>query len=214
MRARVIGFVASVAAMLAGCNGILGFGDFVKVDCVDDCGAGLADADAGLGAETDADAGFPDVREADAPVDAGPDVEVVPLARLWARWPMPTAESSPDGAAPYFTDGGETIFDPVTKLTWSTRTDQASSYEDALAKCTKLGGTVPTRIELATLIDTTHANPAWNPAFGTPDAQPPLLFWTASHVANAGTGTRWTIDFALGAVKTGSGRFVRCVRLP
>jgi hypothetical protein len=91
-----------------------------------------------------------------------------------------------------------------------------TTYEDARAYCASLGEgwLVPTRIELATLLDLTRdAGPAWNPIFDDDAGQ--RLLWTASRAVTA-PDYHWTINFDTGVVQitSGGGVSVRCVRLP
>jgi hypothetical protein len=109
--------IASVAAVA--CNAITGLSDYEKVDCVGDCGSGVADAtpdtvldSSPIDVQQDVDAGGPDVNldvvsdqvEVDAPDDVAPDVppDVLPDVQYdasevgvverrlrWARWQMP-----------------------------------------------------------------------------------------------------------------------------
>jgi len=215
---RVLAAIACVLTTLAGCDAILG------IDKFEECPGSCEDASfADVHKE-------PDVREADAPDgDGGPpdgdggstfdvaDVEIIPIERLWARWPMPTAETIGD-ASPYTDAGSETLLDPVTHLTWQRATLVASDYEGkdgARAVCATIGPEwkVPTRIELATLLDPTRdAAPAWSPTFA--DAGASLRLWTASRVFGT-NADHWVIDFATGATVQGGGAgAVRCVRLP
>jgi hypothetical protein len=105
--------IASVAAVA--CNAITGLSDYEKVDCVGDCGSGVADAtpdtvldSSPIDVQQDVDAGGPDSNldvvsdqvEVDAPEDVAPDVPpdvqydasevgVVERTLRWARWQMP-----------------------------------------------------------------------------------------------------------------------------
>jgi hypothetical protein len=239
MRARLLPAFTALTLVLAACNAIFGLDGFDKVDCVGECTdasldvvsaqheAGGPDADADVdapvsdadsGADADADASSNEAR--DAPEVAPPDVEI-PAVRFWARWPMPTAdEAGADGGAPYMQgDGG--LVDTVTGLVWEQSITYAPDFNRAASHCATLGApwTVPTRIELVTLIDASRAAPAWNPAFDQDagdggDSGATAKLWTASGVAGS-PGTYWVIDFATGGILAGtSGQTadsVRCV---
>jgi hypothetical protein len=207
-----------VLTSLAGCSAILG------IDKFEECPGSCLDASVPDVHEVPdvREANAPDTSDADAAVDAdaafetGADVEIIPLERLWARWPMPTAETIGD-ASPYDDGGSSALVDPVTHLTWQRATIAVDSYETARATCGNLlpGGSwkVPTRIELATLIDPTRdAGPAWSTSFAEAGAS--VRLWTASRVYGT-SADHWVIDFASGAVLRGGGAgAVRCVRLP
>jgi hypothetical protein len=219
IRARHVAALAMVMGTLAGCDAILGIDKFQDVPCTSCGDTALPDT------SPVPEAGMPeaDVVEEDVGLlsDGGPESgeEVIPPPRLWARWPMPTAETIGD-ASPY-TDAGAALRDPVTGLTWQRALLPASDYESARVACAKIGdGTwkVPTRIELATLIDAARdAAPAWNESFGL-DAGGSLQLWTASRfvASNAGSDQHWWIDFTTGAVvrSAGATAAVRCVKLP
>ncbi len=187
-------FVAGI-----GCEQILGLDDFTRSDA--SCEAAACDAGA---------------------VDSGPETsafdvvipDVVNQASSWANGPMPSssaeieAGANPDSGASFIVvDAGSpsVLFDNVgRKLYWNLASSSTDlpTVESAATYCTGLGPgwRVPTRIELVTLLDSTHAAPMVSPALAAGVAS--ARYWTASYVRPiAATGLAyWMVDFANGDV--------------
>ena len=204
---------------LAACNVLTGLSDYTKVDCVLDCEAGtgttpdVATIDATPRGEggllVDAGDGG-DVPSADA--DAAP----VPPELFWARWRMPNpADAGVDAnIASYSVDDAGVVTDIITNLQWMQQTSSAIMIADARAYCQTQTGSwrLPTRIELASLIDFTRS-PSIDPIAFPGTA--PEEFWTASPVSGTDASSYWNVDFNQGAVSSSGGlptRRVRCVR--
>jgi hypothetical protein len=132
----------------------------------------------------------------------------------------------------YSYDGGATVYDQRTNLTWEASGTHASTYADAEWHCLSLTPArsqpwrVPTRIELVSLVDWTHSGPmfdvdafAYDPDAGT--GQGTGTYWSSSLAALNGalppvdadtsTWVRWTVSFDDGTVTPGYGAWVRCV---
>ena len=186
--------VASVVA-LAACEQILGVDKYQKCDLQTVCDAGGLDTGSGVDAS-----------------DAGSDVLQLPdgvsEASSWPHWLVPnTAIEVQQGAgdaslASYgVTDGG--AIDNVTKLVWSTSIGTADSVEAAAAYCTSIGFRLPTRIELATLLDSTrqsapYITPTFDAAITAAKLQTGAL-WTSSYVRPVGTPLNfWFASLAKG----------------
>ncbi len=157
---------AVVVVMTLGCELVVGLDKFDKVDCgVGQCGAIEAGPDG------------------DSATDAPPDGnlgDVLSNPAKWAQWPIPNptrwdagvpdASIQPAFYTSDFTNG--VIKDEVTKLVWAVKDyhAMASSELDAETYCKGLKTLspivwrVPSRIELATLIDFTAKTKALDPA--------------------------------------------------
>jgi hypothetical protein len=236
-RTLVLGVLAGIAGALAGCDSLLGLGNYSAVPCAEDCGvdgsAGDVDggADATLDAADASDASDADATsDADAAFEAGPisdaPPDAPPVIAAWARWPMPNPDAAlypgSDASLPNpmsydaGADGGSpTVYDAVTGLTWwRTALTSIGSLQAAVAACTGLGVGfhVPTRIQLVSLIDFTRQNPTLNASVFSGVTS--TAFWTAS-VARTSAGTNgftWTVNFGSGEVSNSqSGAAVLCV---
>lgn len=186
-----------------------------------------ADTESADSENADSDAGSADAGSADADVsDAGGRVDghavggpVPSVCPAWADWPMPSPQSSIDfpsdapGNLPnpqsYDTTDPDVVVDRVTHLVWQrTASLDAMSWSDAVAYCAGLalgartGWRLPSRIELASLID--YAFPASRA--GNLDA---TVFadayagkvWSCTPGA-ANPTIAWFIDFSSGATFT------------
>lgn len=186
----------AVGALVA-CNALSGISEYEIVACVRDCGTDDAGDEGGP-----RDAGLDADARVVAPVDAD-------ARRAFARWP-----ATGDAGAIV---GEGIVTDRRTHLTWSETAsggiDTEAKAEAYCAGLTTAGGgfTLPTRIELASLIDPgtwSPAAPPWaNAAFDGP-------YWTASS-RRPGSGQYWSVDFLYGDLRPDAvARHVRCVRLP
>lgn len=178
-----------------------------------------ADSDAaGAGGEAGAsDSGNPGGQAAAPTTECGP----IAPPHAWGDWPMPNPASSglPHPASYSVSASGEQTTDGVTGLIWQR---QASSgvmtWEDAKRYCACLGvdGTggwrLPSRIELASLVDYTKTTPSID-SDAFPDTSPEN-FWTASEVG-IGTGLVYLVFFDNGHTTYATPDYeyrARCVR--
>jgi hypothetical protein len=185
------------ATLLFACNGILGLDQFDAVEC----NGGVCDA----GTDSGVDAG----------VDATIPIGTAPVS--WAAWRMPNY-AEPGDAGPHenlaqLQPQGADIVDKVTKLAWQSNSTGGSSFAQAKVLCSN-GYRLPSRIELATLLDLSRS-PTINAAFAATDS---ASYWTSSEVRpyTAGAQKRWVVDFSSGAIATldenAGSASVRCVR--
>ena len=166
--------LASVVA-LGACEQVLGIDKYQKCDA--NCGDGEAESSTG-------DAG-------DASADAFQLPDGVSEASSWPKWRVPNTtlevqNGAPDASSPNtsVTDGG--IVDNVTGLAWLVPIGSADTIDAAAAYCKSLAARLPTRIELATLLDSTRATPpyivpALDNAVSTAKLQKGFL-WSSSYV--------------------------------
>lgn len=117
------------------------------------------------------------------------DCSTVSSPEGWANWVMPNPVRSglPNPASLTVSESGNRVTDDVTGLVWQRNFDaSAFTWDDAKQYCACLeldglrGWQLPSRIELASLVDWTKTSPSIDAsAFpGTPDEN----FWTASRV--------------------------------
>jgi len=145
---------------------------------------------------------------------AQPDVEP------WARWPMPNAHL-PGLPNPHDYDVSSpgVVVDRITGLMWQRRLSNTFvSWQKAQLQCASLSlagysdWRLPSRIELVTLLDTTHTQPSIDTdAF---PATPTDWFWTSSRAADD-PNSAWYVYFYFGYPKTddmGNTFSFRCVR--
>jgi hypothetical protein len=113
-----------------------------------------------------------------------------------------------------------TVRDEVTGLVWEQATlGSETTWEGARARCASLtldggGWTLPTRIELVSLVDPTRTNPAIAPEISLVAVTASLLFWTASPSASEDS-LAWAVDFGVGQAvlaPKSTRALVRCVR--
>jgi hypothetical protein len=167
--------IASAASLVA-CEQIIGLDYFSKCDA-SVCDAGTNDA------------------SLEASVDAGSDALTLPdgvsEASSWAQWRMPNTATEVglgasdaslrafDASVPGY------LFDEVTWLNWSlSMLPQASSFEQAAGYCAQIGARLPTRIEIASLLDSTRPkSQTLPPEFDVvlQDAGNASLLWTSSY---------------------------------
>jgi hypothetical protein len=192
--------VAAAALVIAGlgCEQILGLNDFTE-----------ADASACDGAACDGGGGV------DAPDDTQAlDVvlpDVVNATTSWAEWPMPSSDAevasgaNPDSGAKFVTAGGVAA-DQITGLSWNLAASPGdfAKVEDAAAYCTSLGASwrLPTRIEIATLLDSAAGPPSVTPALAVDGGVRSGLYWTASYYRPLVNGQLhyWFANFTSGDI--------------
>ena len=125
----------------------------------------------------------------------------------WAAWPMPNDAADVAQGAPnptHYTDNGDgTITDDVTGLMWQKTLPITSPppywrWADGLLYCQglRLAGfdnwRLPSAIELLSIVDYGHANPAIDQTV-FPNT-PALTFWTSTTTASA-AGSFWVVLF-------------------
>jgi hypothetical protein len=125
----------------------------------------------------------------------------------WAAWPMPNDAADVAQGAPnptHYTDNGDgTITDDVTGLMWQKMLPITSPppywrWADGLLYCQglRLAGfdnwRLPSAIELLSIVDYGHANPAIDQTV-FPNT-PALTFWTSTTTASA-AGSFWVVLF-------------------
>jgi hypothetical protein len=181
-----------------------------------DAGVDAALADAGGGSDGSTEAGTPDLGTPDdgGASDAGP---TRPAPSLWAVWELPGTPSNPRAYA--YDATSETVLDLVTGLEWQRATNASTRPQaDSVAYCDTLvldgkdDWRLPSRIELASIVDYEAFNPAIDR--GAFSATYPRQYWTRSPVA-AEAGVFWLVNFADGVISRGaatSGFHARCVR--
>ncbi|HSQ62905.1 MAG TPA: DUF1566 domain-containing protein [Polyangiaceae bacterium] len=192
--------LAAAPALLvaaAGCQQILGLDQFTK-DAASECDSAACDGGT-----------------ADAPDDSpGLDVvlpDVVNPTTSWAKWPMPSSDAevesgaNPDSGAKYVTTKGVAA-DQITGLQWNLSSSPSTfgKVEDAAAYCATLGPNwrLPTRIELATLLDSSTNPPCVTPALAVDGGVQAALYWTSSYYRPliAGQLHYWLVNFTTGDV--------------
>jgi hypothetical protein len=207
----LLAVIGASVAVLASCNLITGLGDFEEVDCAGDCGA-LPDGSPGD--EHALDAGPRDASDGGTPrVDA--EAAAPPVnERLWARWKMPNPKDAEVAVnvASYAVDDAGVVTDEVTMLKWQQEPSGPLAFADALTYC-QGAWRLPTRIELASLIDYTQS-PALDPG-AFPDAAVDVPYLTASVVSGTDASLAWSVEFGVGVVSSTDRtptRRVRCVQ--
>ncbi|WP_437995999.1 DUF1566 domain-containing protein [Sorangium sp. So ce185] len=153
--------------------------------------------------------------------------------RAWAHWQPASLRST----RYIYTDTDHVVFDSVTHLTWQRKVPAGEyAWDDAKKYCDCLNGVsypgiicdadkvpgypsgwrLPTRIELASIVDYERIDPAIDEAAfpGTPGES----FWSSPYVA-IDSAVAWFVDFFDGSVgldsfdgKVGGAYRVRCVR--
>jgi hypothetical protein len=211
----VLAVVALPPAAVLACNQLTGISDFTKIDCsAGQCpdGSSPVSGEAGTDADTGG-TGAPETSLPEVSVDARPTPDVT---LRWARWPMPNPPDAGVDAytASYASDDAGSVTDNKTMLVWTLQTWTAASFDEAFARCASLmnGWRLPTRIELASLIDWTQTPTIDPTAFPDASGGP---YWTWSDVAGTDGGAYWNVDFDQGLVtsqNTPQTRSVRCVK--
>ena len=143
----------------------------------------------------------------------------------WANWPMPNGAVDADDGAPNgmgYTDHGDgTVTDNVTGLMWQKAVDAGSygwdaakAYCDGLDFAAYADWRLPTRIELASLVDYGVAQPGPTIRADVFPGTPATFFWSSTPLAGSASDA-WYVDFndgkAFNYVVSDTYR-VRCVR--
>ena len=197
MRSRLVALVAGIACVVLACDTLIGLDKFKK------CGVDVACASDASDAEID-DAG--DASDAFVISDA------VSEASSWPQWRMDNTQTeviqgATDASLQNFQPANGLIDDLVSnkKLKWIPQLGSAVDIDHAAQFCAKNGGRLPTRIELATLLDSTRGKPPYIAkefdAVLSPDGAPPPspFVWSSSYnrpveqplhywIADLGTG--------------------------
>ena len=142
----------------------------------------------------------------------------------WAEWPMPNGPLDVDAGAPnpetYTDNGDQTVTDDVTGLMWqktvptaSYTVAQASSYCSALTLAGYDDWRLPTRIQLASLVDVRTSPPCIDTTYfpGTL----PVYFATSSAPTGASASSVFLVNFDNGStdyLNSASMVSVRCAR--
>jgi hypothetical protein len=186
---------------LAACNVIAGLDRYeVSEACEADCGTG----DSALDRKPDQPPSERSPSEDGLPADAA-DAGEASVWRTWARWRMPNpAGGEVDANLARYQVSNGVVRDLITSLEWQQDNEAScNDIESAEKVCEEAGWRLPTRIELATLIDYTQT-PAIDPIFVSKESR---SYWTASPVmtsdgpvVDGGLRAYWVIDFWYGAV--------------
>jgi hypothetical protein len=149
------------------------------------------------------------------------------ISRKWARWAIPNPSSMGLPHPMSYSAATDTVTDNVTGLVWQKTTNTATTtWQAALDYCVSLGAgwSLPTRIELTSIVDNTRSGAKADPVFifgngaGWTWASTP---WVVNE-RKGSTGTAalsWFINFSLGdsnnsLSQTAASAYARCVRVP
>jgi Protein of unknown function (DUF1566) len=202
--------------LLTSCNAMLGISAPYDEVVVPVDGGNLLDAATGSLDGLPTDAGVVPSRDGGA---SSFDAALTPYDYAW--WPMPSAEAD---ALPFKQDYDTSVeglvTDRITSLTWQRVVDAAAlDAAEAARYCEELdlgggGFRLPTRIELASLLDVRNESPAIDSAaFPETLAEP---HWTSSPYAD-GPSFKWVVHFGFStahvlAKPVEEPYAVRCVR--
>jgi hypothetical protein len=148
-------------------------------------------------------------------------------SRKWARWPVPNPPSLGLPNPMSFAAATDTVTDNVTGLVWQKTTNTATTtWQAALDYCVSLGAgwSLPTRIELSSILDNTRSGAKVAPEFTFGNS----AGWTWAStpwVVNERKGSTgdaalsWFINFSQGdsnnsLSQTAASAYARCVRVP
>lgn len=150
-----------------------------------------------------------------------PHCQTPSAPNAWAAWVMPNPAASmlPNPANYAVASGGNQVNDNVTSLTWQRNVDARSfTWDEAQKYCSclsvdgKTGWRLPSRIELASLVDWTTVSPSIDAA-AFPET-PAENFWTSSPVGSA-AGLVYLVYFDNGHTTYATADYTyraRCVR--
>jgi hypothetical protein len=148
------------------------------------------------------------------------------ISRKWARWPIPNPQTLSLPHPMSYTAATDTVTDNVTGLIWQRSTNAATTdWQTALAYCQSLGAgwSLPTRIELTTIVNVSKAGSRVDAAFSF-GASAGWTWASTPWVVNArrnltgGSALSWFINFAVGdsnnsLSQTATSAYSRCVRI-
>jgi hypothetical protein len=148
------------------------------------------------------------------------------VSRKWARWPIPNPQTLNLPQPMSYTAAADTVTDNVTGLVWQRSTNAATTdWQTALAYCQSLGAgwSLPTRIELTTIVNVSKTGSRVDAAFtfggsaGWTWASTPWVVNARRNLTGAGA-LSWFINFAVGdsnnsLSQTATSAFSRCVRI-
>jgi Protein of unknown function (DUF1566) len=149
------------------------------------------------------------------------------VARKWARWPIPNPPSLSLPHPMSYTVGTDGITDNITGLVWQKSTNTATTtWADAIAYCQSLGSgwSLPTRIELTSILDNTLSGAKVNTQF-TFGKSAGWIWASTPWVVNERKGLTgasalsWFINFSVGdsnnsLSQTAASAYSRCVKIP
>ncbi len=149
------------------------------------------------------------------------------VARKWARWPIPNPPSMSLPHPMSYTVGTDGITDTITGLVWQKSTNTATTtWADAIAYCQSLGTgwSLPTRIELTSILDNTLSRAKVNSQFtfgksaGWVWASTPWVVNERKSLTGA-SALSWFINFSAGdsnnsLSQTAASAYSRCVKIP
>jgi len=151
--------------------------------------------------------------------DAASPGPALDTTAAWATWPMPNSGPGLPNQQSFDTRTSGVVLDRVTGLTWQrSPAGKLLTFADAKRNCDELtlagydDWRLPSRIELASILDLTRTQPAINVA-AFPNT-PSDWFWTSSAAAGE-PQSAWYVYFYFGYPKTDliSNQFsLRCVR--
>jgi Protein of unknown function (DUF1566) len=149
-------------------------------------------------------------------------------SRKWARWSIPNPPSLSLPHPMSYTVSGDLVTDKVTGLVWQKSSNAATTnWQAALDYCASLGDgfSLPTRIELTSILDNARAGGKVDPAafsFGKAAgwtwASTPWVVNERKKLTGA-AALSWFINFAVGdsnnsLSQTATSAYARCVRVP
>lgn len=150
------------------------------------------------------------------------------ISRKWARWPIPNPPSLGLPNPMSYTETDEGVLDDVTGLVWQETTSMnTTTWMDALSYCENLGPgwTLPTRMELTTIVNHAVAGPKVETAVFSFGGGAGWTWASTPWVVNERRGLTgdaalsWFINFAVGdshgsLSQTAASAYSRCVRVP
>jgi len=149
------------------------------------------------------------------------------VSRKWARWAIPNPPSMGLPHPMSYTAGSDTVTDSVTGLVWQKSTNTATTaWQEALEICRGLGAgwSLPTRIELSSILDNTRAGGKVDAIFtfgngaGWTWASTPWVV-DARKGSTGADALSWFINFSQGdsnngLSQTAASAYSRCVLVP
>jgi hypothetical protein len=161
--------------------------------------------------------------------DGGPTVTWTAgdyASRKWARWPIPNAITSKLPHPMSFADEGETVRDQVTGLVWEkTPSTQTMTWQAALDHCLAKGAgfSLPTRIELTSIVDNTQPGAKVGSTLFVFDPKPGWTWvstpWVVDSRKTVDPPLSWFINLSQGdsnnsLSQLAASAYARCVQVP